>query len=248
MTKFLQSIINILGENMKAIVFDFDGTLTKSRKESNCWYEVWKYMDDLAYDDFLYKKYKNNEIDDIEWFDLIFKRYKEKGVKREYLHEISKKIELLPGAHETLKYLYDNDVKIFILSGGIRQIIEDILKRENVYNFITSIETYDLIFDNEGNLIDFKQPNFHNPENKNEYIDLLTKQYNLKSDEILFVGNGANDEKVYLSGANTLCINPDDADISNKVVWHNAIENCGNLVEILKFCDIKDMKNIKKGL
>ena len=32
---------------MKVIVFDFDGTLTKNRKGSNCWYEIWKYIDEL---------------------------------------------------------------------------------------------------------------------------------------------------------------------------------------------------------
>lgn len=220
---------------MKAIVFDFDGTLTKSRKGSNCWYEVWKYMDDLAYDDYLYSKYKRKEIDDKKWFELIFERYQEKDVRREYLHDISKKIEILPGTYETLKKLHEEDVKIFILSGGIRQIIEDILKREKVEKFITSIETYDLIFDKQGKLIDYKRPNLHNPENKNEYIELIKKNYGFKSDEVLFVGNGANDEKVYLSGAKTLCINPDDADISNKTVWHNGIENCENLTQTLDY-------------
>ncbi len=223
---------------MKAIVFDFDGTLTKSRKGSNCWYEVWKYMDDLDYDNFLYDKYKRKEFDDKKWFELIIERYKQIDVRREYLHEISKSIALLPGTYETLEQLYKFDIKIFILSGGIRQIIEDTLKREKVDKFITSIETYDLIFDENGKLLGLKRPNLHNPENKNEYIDLIKKEYNLNSDEILFVGNGANDEKVYLSGVNTLCINPDDADIKNTKVWHNGIENCENLTQILKFCGI----------
>ena len=79
---------------MKAIVFDFDGTLTNFRKGSNCWYEVWKYIKDLDYYKFLYKKYASKEIDNIEWFNLTFKRYKEKNVKREYLYEILKGIDL----------------------------------------------------------------------------------------------------------------------------------------------------------
>ena len=219
---------------MKAIVFDFDGTLTKSRKGSNCWYEVWKYINDLDYDNYLYSLYKDKKIDDIEWFKLIFERYKEKDVKREYLRDISKSIEILPKTYETIKYLFEKDVKIFILSGGIRQIIEDVLEREKIDKFITSIETYDLLFDSDGKLINYKRPMVHNPESKNEYIEIIKKQYNLKSNDILFVGNGANDEKVYLSGAKTLCINPDDADINNKVAWNYVIENCSNLLQILE--------------
>ncbi len=227
---------------MKAIVFDFDGTLTNCQKGSNCWYEIWKYINDLEYDDFLYNKYKRKEIDNKKWLDLIFKRYKEKNVKREYLYEISKGIELLPGTYETLEYLYDNGIKIFVLSGGVRQIIYDVLKREKVDKFITSIEAYDLIFNNEGKLIDYKYPNLHNLENKNEYIELLKQIYNLKGEEILFVGNGANDETVYLSGVKTLCINPDKANISNKLVWNNNIEKCENLLQILNYCDMKYKK------
>lgn len=227
---------------MKAIVFDFDGTLTKNRKGSNCWYEIWKYIDDLDYDNFLYTKFKNKEIDDATWMKLIIKRYKEKDVQREYLHEISKKLELLPGSYETLEKLYKNGIKIFILSGGVKQIIEDVLKRENMGKFIASIEGYDLIFDSLGKLIDYKSPSLHNPENKNEYIELIKKQYNLKNNEILFVGNASNDEKVYLSGVKTLCINPDDANFSNKIIWNNAIENCENLLEILPFCELEKTK------
>ena len=227
---------------MKAIVFDFDGTLTKSRKGSNCWYEVWKYIDDLEYDDFLYSKYKRKEIDDETWMKLIIKRYKEKDVQRVYLHEISKKLELLPETRETLKKLYENGVKIFVLSGGIKQIIEDVFKREKVDEFITAIETYDLIFDNNGKLINYRRPSLHNLENKSEYIELIKNQYNFKSEDILFVGNGSNDEMVYLSGARTLCINPDDTDSSNKTIWHHQIENCENLSEILKFCDLGKSK------
>ena len=223
---------------MKAIVFDFDGTLTQNRKGSNCWYEIWKYINDIDYDNYLYNLYMNKEIDENEWFNLIIQRYKKTGVKREYLKNISKTIEILPKTYETIKYLFENNVKIFILSGGIRQIICDILKREKIDKFITSVEAYDLVFDTDGKLIDYKRPVIHNLENKNEYVEIIKKQYNIKSDDILFVGNGSNDEKVYLSGVKTLCINPDDADINNKVVWTYVIENCDSLMQIIEYCKV----------
>ena len=223
---------------MKAVIFDFDGTLTKTKKGSNCWYKIWEYIDDLEYDSYLYNKFKNKEISDTQWFKLIFERYKEKNVQKKYLENIALKIKLLPGTYKTLEQLYKNGIKIFILSGGVRQIIESVLNREKILPFVTSLESYDLIFDKNGKLYDFKFPCLHNLENKNEYIDFIKKQYHFSKDEILFVGNGANDEKAYLSGAKTLCINPDDTDINNKTIWHNSIKNCKNLLEILKYCDI----------
>ena len=222
---------------MKAIIFDFDGTLNKKKKGSNCWYEVWKYIDDLDYDNYLYDMYKRKEINANEWFKRIIERYKEKGVKREYLAEISKNIELIDGIDETFDFLSQNNIKIFILSGGIRQIIEDTLTRENALKYIDKVEAYDLIFDKNGHLLNLKKPDLHNPENKQECVELIKQQYKLNANDILFVGNGANDESVYKSGVATLCINPDDTDCTNKTIWHNAIENCCNLTEILKFCE-----------
>ena len=224
---------------MKAIIFDFDGTLTKSKKGGNCWYEIWQYIDDLDYADYLYGMYKRREINDDQWYNLIIERYKEKGVQRSYLKEISNKIELIDGAYETLEILHKNNIKIFIISGGIRQIIEDVLSRENALQFVDRVETYELVFDEKGKLLDYQKPLFHNLENKHECVEILKKQYKLDAKEILFVGNGKNDETVYLSGVNTLCINPDDTDSHNKIFWHNFIDNCQNLTEILKFCDIE---------
>ena len=238
---------------MKVVVFDFDGTLTKSKKGSNCWFKVWQAVDDTAYDDFLFGKYRRNEIDQKEWFDLIVERWKEKNVSQEILKGISKSIELLDGAQETLEKLHQSGIKIFVLSGGIRQIIEPVLKRERIDKFITSVETYDLIFDENNKLVGYNSP-AHNPDVKNEYVEVIKTKFNLKGEDILFVGNGENDEDVYKSGAVTLCINPDDADFKNKTVWTHYIEHCNNLAEILPFirtnCEKKEkvcqqQKNIK---
>lgn len=224
---------------MKAIVFDFDGTLTKSKKGSNCWYKIWEYIDDLAYDEMLYNMFKKKLIDNDKWFEMIIKRYKEKDVKEAYLEDIANSIELLPGTYQTLKQLHNNGVKIFVLSGGVRQIIEGVLNREKVNKYITSIEAYDLIFEKNGKLTSYAQPNLHNLERKEEYIEQIKTQYGLKSKDILFVGNGSNDETVYKSGVKTLCINPDDADITNKKCWTYGIENCNDLTQILQYCDLE---------
>ena len=72
--------INLKEIVVKAVIFDFDGTLTKSKKGSNCWRKIWEYIDDLEYDDMLYTKFLNKKIDNKQWFNMIFKRYAEKNV------------------------------------------------------------------------------------------------------------------------------------------------------------------------
>ena len=80
----------------------------------------------------------------------------------------------------------------------------------------------------------FKKPK-HNLEDKSEYVNLLKEEYNVSGGDVLFVGNGANDETVYKSGAVTLCINPDGANTGDRQIWNHCIENCTDLKQILKF-------------
>ena len=224
---------------MKIIVFDFDSTLTKSKKGSNCWRRVWEFLGDVAKDDELYNMYANNEITNQQWFDLINVNFIEKGLKKQAMQTISNDLVLIDGAKETLETLYKNGIKIFILSGGVKQIIENTLKREDLLKYVESVEAYDFKFDENENFIRFVAPK-HNLDDKSEYINLLLKSHKISGKDLLFVGNDTNDEDVYKSGAVTLCINPHHAKFQNKQIWNYAIEHCVNLTEILKFVEIKD--------
>lgn len=220
---------------IKAVVFDFDGTLTKESKGNECWYKTWEFLQDLPYDHFLYTQYTEKKITETEWAQLAIKRFQEKNLRYTNLLYIASTIQLLPGVKETFKYLHEQNINIYILSGGIYTIIENVLKQEKVLSFITAIEAYQFQFDKKENLVACHSPKLHNIENKYEYIQLLKTQHNLKGNEILFVGNSFNAETVYKSGVHTLCIHPHHTDITNKIIWQHSIPSCKNLTEILPF-------------
>lgn len=222
---------------MKIVVFDFDGTLTKSKKGSNCWRRVWEHLGDVEKDDELYNMYANKEITNQQWFDLINISFSEKGLKKQAMQTISNDLELIDGAKETLKTLYQNGIKIFILSGGVKQIIENTLTREDLLKYVEKIEAYDFKFDKDDNFTHFVAPK-HNLDDKSEYVNMLLIEFKISGKDVLFVGNDTNDEDVYKSGAVTLCINPHHAKFQNKEIWNYAIEHCNNLKEILKFADL----------
>ena len=46
-----------------------------------------------------------------------------------------------------------------------------------------------------------------------------------------------NDEFVYTSGVETLCINPSNTDYYNSKVWHNYLRNVKSLKEVLPFIE-----------
>ncbi len=226
---------------MEAVIFDFDGTLTQERKGVNSWNLIWKYIDDMQKYRALLNQYISKEFDVKTWLKLTIERFKDKGVRREYLTQIARDIKLMPGTHATLRELYENGIKIFVLSGGVKQIIGDVLKNDGVERFFTDIQAYNMLFDKNGELLGCDSPE-HNVENKNEFIDIVKQKYRLRSEDILFVGNSSNDEKAYLSGVRTLCINPDGTNGNDKGIWNGCIENCENLKEILKFCEIPRQK------
>lgn len=218
----------------KLAIFDFDGTLTTSGKGGNCWRYVWERINKPEIDDKLYNDFLNKKIDYFEWGDLVVQEYRKSGVDSKILKDISNKIKLRDGVKETFAILKSQGVKIYILSGGIKNIVEDCLQDSLPY--IEKIEAQDFELDEKG-VVKKVIHLSHNIENKFEYITLLKNQLNLKGDEIFFMGNADNDESAHGAGVRTLCVNPDRTDPYDKNYWDFYIEDIQNLQEILPFVE-----------
>lgn len=217
---------------VKAIVFDFCGTITK--RGQNTWRRTWELLGDEEHDDLLYEYHRTGEITETEWAWLICGRWKRLGVTADTFKEVAKNLELLNGVHETFEILHKKNIKIFILSGGMRQVIEMVFRREGVLKYITAIEAYAFKFDEDNVLIGMKMPKY-DVEHKDIYIEALMKKHSLATSEVFFVGNDKNDEGAAKSGVATLCINPLETDIKNKNIWTYALSQCDDLRDILQF-------------
>lgn len=213
----------------KVIIFDFDGTLTISN--SSTWARIWKKLDALDVDYKYYKMYANNEIDYETWVRLIVEYLQTRNYSETDLDELIFSMKFINNLEKVLKFLNDKNIQVYILSGGIKIVIEKALGE--LKNYIKQIEATNFIFDKNGTLSSYEVPN-HNPENKFEYVTEVIKNENVKPNEVLFVGNGKNDETVYKTGVNTLCLNADDANYENKEIWHNSIFT-DNLEDIMAY-------------
>lgn len=213
----------------KVVIFDFDGTLTISK--SSTWGRIWEKIDALEEDEKLMNMYFNNEIDYETWVRLGFECIKEHNYNETDLDELVSNMKLVDNVENVFKLLKENNIEIYILSGGLKVAIEKTLKHLNKY--VKQIEATNFLFDANGNLNGYTVPH-HNPENKFEFVSevILNEQVNPK--EVLFIGNGKNDETVYKTGVNTLCLNPHKANYENKEIWHNTIKT-NNLDEILHY-------------
>lgn len=132
------------------ILTDFDRTLTVGDSESS-WgilasggFVSPKYCEDRQK---LYQKYRPIEIDEtldfdtknklmVEWWQKHINLLIKYKLKEETVMEATKNIKVMKfrdGAIELLKYLYENNVPIIIMSAGIGNFIEQFLINNNCY-------------------------------------------------------------------------------------------------------------------
>ncbi len=219
---------------MKAVFFDFDGTMTY--KSPNIWKSIWS---ELGYDIHIGSEYRrqldaflNGDITYQEWCNETLACYIAKEMDLNTLNKVSKDIKLIKGATETFKILKEKGYSLHIISGNIVDVIEKVLD-DNV-KYFDSINANDFIFDNDGRLTYIKGTKY-DCEGKAKFIEEYLQQTNASPNELYFVGNGFNDEWAHLSGCNTICINPEETEHTNSTKWHKVLDGVTNLQDILPY-------------
>ena len=150
------------------------------------------------------------------------------------LDNLADNIKTINGLDATLKTLKANGYSLYIISGNIKQVIEKVLGDKVQY--FDTINANKMQFDKYGKVVYIEGTNY-DFEGKARFIEEFKEKTNSSAKDLIFVGNGDNDEWAHLSGCKTICINPDNTDFSNKTKWHICQPNVTNLTQILPFLD-----------
>ena len=221
-------------KKIKAVVFDFDGTLTKSNE--NIWKRIYQkinYPVDKTSSYYTsYVDYINNKIDYNTWVEIGEKDFIAGRLTKSMFYEICSDYKLFNGVIETLLKLKNDNIKLYVLSGNFVEAIKFVFQENS--NLFEDISANQIRFYKNGNIEKLISTKY-DFEGKATYLQNLIKNNNLSSDEICFVGNGDNDIYAYQAGVKTICINPVNANESNKTIWSNVIKPCTDLNEILEF-------------
>ena len=217
----------------KAIVFDFDGTLTK--KDQNIWKMLWQ---KCGYDIgpkslfvSLYLKHRiNREISRQDWFDATCTAFKITKLHNDDLLKVSNQIELLSGSEKFIKTLHEKGYKLFIVSGCLKETIQHVLG--DLAKYFTHIESNYCEFDKDGYLTKLI-PTKYDYEGKADFIEKL-KNNGYDKKNIIFVGNGDNDEWVYKTGCTTICINPTLANYTNSTKWNKVYKDVNDITTLMQ--------------
>ena len=219
--------------HIQAVVFDFDGTLTNTKLRTT-WESLWEMLGyNVQECRDLHRQYDKGDFTHQEWCDKTAEKFIEKKLTRQQMLELAKKIKLIAGCRKTLQVLKERNIKLYIVSGSIKDIIESVLG--NVHRYFTEIKANEFIFDTQTSILNRIIGTKYDFEGKANYINYIANRLGIATSDILFVGNSNNDMWAYQSGANTLCINPTLTNYHNDTIWHNTIVECKNLLEILPF-------------
>lgn len=219
----------------KAVVFDFDGTLTLGKTTQTTWESIWiKLGYDVKECQNLHQRFNNNEITHDEWCKLTEEKFIAKGLNKKMVLAIASKIRLIPGIKDTFSELYNRNIKIYIVSGSILTVIKNALG--NRQNYVDEIKANEFAFDRDNKLIKINGTKY-DFQGKATFIKQISQDMKIAPQDILFIGNSLNDHFAYLSGAITLCINPKLTDPTDRKIWNYCIWSCNNLTDILNYID-----------
>ena len=222
----------------KAVVFDFDGTLTYGKTNCTTWESIWTFLGysvEQCRD--LQLRFVHGEFSHDTWCHLTEEKFVAKHLHKADVENIAKKIKLIPGVKETFAILERKNIKIYIVSGSIFDVIKKVLG-SSVHYFIDGIKANHFFYDDSGTLLKIVGTKY-DFEGKADFLREIATELQIATQDILFVGNSFNDRFAYKSGAKTLCINPKDTDPTDFTVWNECISTCTNLKEILRFVHFK---------
>ena len=229
----------------RAVVFDFDGTLTVRHDDDTTWEKIWKLLgysiDDCAH---YHQLFSAKKITHAEWCEITRDHFRDRGLRENQLPEIAKATVLIPGTEATLRLLAANRIKLFILSGSIKQVVKAALG--DLVNLFEDIRANELVFDRSGLLQDIVGTRY-DFEGKAAYLTRVIAEHDFEPLEVLFVGNSCNDVFASRSGARTLCVNPRFTDPNNIEHWTYYLRSMDDLDDVLPYAipDIKRFSPIR---
>lgn len=220
----------------KVVAFDFDGTLTQNRDHRTTWERIWVALGYKIEDcSDLHRRFSRKEFSHQTWCDLTFEKFKKAGMTETLLRRIARNIKLVDGVRETLRILKNKGVRLYLVSGSIRQIIR--LVMGDLYDLFDAVTANEIRFDSNGNIIKIEGTKF-DFEGKADFLRRVVSENSLSELDVLFVGNSLNDIYASRSGARTLCVNPHLTNPEIEEHWTYCIPEMKNLKQILQHVKI----------
>ena len=215
------------GIKISTVIFDFDGTITKSKNKITTWEMIWEKLGYSADDCKQYHSmYRRGEITHREWCSITAEKFNKAGINRATLDAVCSGLTLRNGATDLIERLYkDYQIFVHILSGSIDHIITRTLMDQTFC--IKTLHANKMIW--EGSRLKKIQGTPYDFEGKALFVRNLIQDHRLHPLEVLYVGNSSNDVWVANSGARTVCVDQHMTDPDETSHWSERLKDHGDL-------------------
>ena len=190
--------------DIRLVVFDVDGTLTK---HSSVWWRLHEHFGTTVEGKLYYNQYFAGEINYDQWADLDASLWK--GKTLEEVMKVVHATKLAPGAKETIQALQKHNLKTAILSGGLDIMADDIGRRVGIDYVLTN-----RIYHHNG-VLTGEVENLVAWGEKSEVISQINNHFDIPLEETAFVGDGRNDMSVFKIVGFSIAYNPEDQEVAN---------------------------------
>ncbi len=225
---------DVFNKPKRVVVFDCDNTLIQG--------EVIDEMAEIAGVGAMVKavtaKAMNGEM---EFNDAILERIRLlKGMTEKQLESIFNSLALTPGAEDLIATLHFMGYKVAVISGGFSFFTNYLKERLNLdYVFANELEIIDGVVTGKikGRIVD--------AESKAEILKQIAENENISPDQIVAVGDGANDRFMLENAGLAIAFNPKDA----LKKYSDGMLSNDNISGLLYFLGIPDsqVEKLKNG-
>lgn len=139
-----------------------------------------------------------------QWVIDTIKIHQKYGLSRDLFDEIVQSVDYFDGVEETFSILKDNDIKIAIITGGLKAQVDRIALDHRIEHCFGAAEYF---WGEDGKIVHWNvMPTDF--EHKQSILEILCRDLGVRRSECAFIGDGRNDKHVAGYAALGIGFNP----------------------------------------
>ena len=187
---------------MKLLVLDVEGTIFRSgvrlsgaELDSSIWQAVARALGPEAEEEEIetHRKWRRGEYASyLDWMKDSVEIHRRHGLTRDAFEKLITSTDYNPGVMDTISSVDRGEFEIMLVSGGFRELAA---RAQRDLRIVHAFAGCEYLFGDDGRVLSYNllPCDF---EGKIDFIRLMLREYGLKEDDWIFVGDGANDAPV----------------------------------------------------
>jgi HAD superfamily phosphoserine phosphatase-like hydrolase len=211
---------------IKAVILDIDDTLT----DNVSWLKITELLEASVQEhERIFSRLTRNELTYLESKRQLFDLWKLTGnANKDFLTKAFSSWSIKDYASDLIQYCDSVSISTVLVTGSVDLFAEQIATILGVKHFYANT---DLVWDNNGNLIDFNYERDQAHKKVEQFYDFINKIC-ISENECVVLGDSENDIKLFEITKHGIAVSSKNRDLL-RVAWHT-IDSLSEAIEIVK--------------